>query len=474
MTREIKKGPGNKLIKNIVSMFTGSFASKLLTFFLVPLYTSVLSTTEYGISDLIFTTVTLLMPVFTLTIYEPMLRFALDNGSDKNKIFQSGMVVALSGFIILLFLSPLLFLVESIRPLYFLCILYYFSTILYQCLSYYIRGIGKVNIFTIGGVSHTIFLIGLNILFLLVLKFGIVGYLLAYSISSLLSCVVIFFWGKLWIYCHPWRKPDWHYIKGMIRYSVPLIPNAVSWWVSNSSDRYMLTLINGVSVSGIYAVSYKIPSIIHTLSYIVNAAWQLSSVEEFGSESSKRKYEDINDKLFSTLAIGTSVIILFTRVFAQLLYKNEFYSAWKYVPVLAITVIFSSMCGFFETVFKAAKNTKQLFFTTLIGAISNIILNIPLILFWGAYGAAIATLISYIIVYIMRVTQSKRIFDFDIHLKKFVISIALLFGEALLISLNINIATYLAGVILILEVLINHKLILDFKNLVLHYIKHDR
>ena len=427
-----------KLLKDIAYMFTGSFASKFLSFLLVPLYTSVLTTEEYGICDLIFTSVALLLPLFTLVIYEPMLRFSLEEESDKQQILSIGFSVGFIGFLLLLLISPTILLIGKIRDYYWYCIAYYFVYMLYMCMSYYVRGIGRVRVYTITGVVNTISLLALNILFLLVFKIGIVGYLLSHILSNLIAVTVAFFSAKLYQHIDLKRRPSIEKAREMLRYSIPLIPNSVSWWISNSSDRYMVSIFAGIAANGIYSVAYKIPTIVNSMATIINAAWQLSAVKDFGSEESKTFYSSVYSKFMSVLLIVGGIVILFTKQIAMVLYRSDFFVAWRIVPILTLAVIFSSMGGFVGTIFTSAKQTKQLMTTTLIGAGANILLNLALIPSYAGYGAAVATLISYFAVFYIRLRQSKNIMQFKRETAKDIVSIVLLCVEATIICLDLE------------------------------------
>ena len=162
-----------KLGLNVIFMTLGNMASKMLSFLLIPLYTSVLSTTEYGVADIMTTTITLLAPIFTIQINEAVMRFCLDKESDKKKILSVGITTVGVGFVVLVLCSPIVFLFENIRLYYGLFLLYYLSSTLYTLLSQYTKGIEKVKAYAIGGVINTIIVITSNILFLLVFKIGI-------------------------------------------------------------------------------------------------------------------------------------------------------------------------------------------------------------------------------------------------------------------------------------------------------------
>ena len=95
------------LMKNTIIFTLGNFGSKLISFFVVPLYTNVLTTTEYGVVDLVVTVVTVAVPVLTLNISESVMRFALDKDADKQKITQIGTGVLLIGMLVGLLVFPI-------------------------------------------------------------------------------------------------------------------------------------------------------------------------------------------------------------------------------------------------------------------------------------------------------------------------------------------------------------------------------
>ena len=70
----------------------------------------------------------------------------------------------------------------------------------------------------------------------------------------------------------------------MLSFSFPLIFSVIAWWINNSSDRYIISFLLGVSSSGLYAVSYKIPNILTMLQTVVFQAWSLSVMDEFDKD----------------------------------------------------------------------------------------------------------------------------------------------------------------------------------------------
>lgn len=399
---------GKKLGKNIGIMAIGTFGSRILTFFLVPLYTSCLTTAEYGIADLITTTISLLYPLFTVTIGEAVLRYSLDRDIDKKQVFTIGLLINVIGFAVLLLCTPIWFRIDFLHNNYIFFLFYYISYVMYQLFSFFSKGIDEIAIYTISGIFQTVTTILINVIALLILNLGIEGYLLSFVFSNSTAAFIIFIFAHLYRYIS-FEKIQKELLREMLIYSVPMIPNSISWWISNSSDKYILKIFSGATITGIYSVSYKIPTILSVFYSVFMSAWRLSSVEDFGSEESCRFHRDIFEKLFDVLALAAAGIILFNRFLAKILYAKDFYIARVYVPVLVIAVMVHGIGEYFGTLYTSAKKTKMLFYSSLMGAIANIVLNFLLIRKYSAMGAAIATLISYFIIVVFRAIHTRTI-----------------------------------------------------------------
>lgn len=429
-----------RLGKNIAFITIGNFASKIMSFFMVPFYTSILTTEEFGTADLMTTTVNLIMPFFTLLISEALLRFALDKENSRAAVFTTGLAVFFGGSSVFLLLSPMVLCFQEIGRYYFLFVLYYIVTVLHTIVAYFTRGIDKVGVYSASGVIHTLAFLLLNIFFLAVVKTGVTGYLCSMIIGSVISTVCLFVGAKLYRYIRP-KAFDKKMLKEMLRYSVPMIPNSLSWWISNSSDKYLLTFICGVSVTGIYSVSQRIPSLFATISTIFMGAWHISAVEDFGSEESKKFFSNVYRCYSAFNLLVVSGMICLTKFLAEILFAKDFFEGWKYVPILLIAFLFHGMSGFLGSIYTAARRTKMLFVSTLIAAVINIVFNIVLIPFVGAYGAAIATLLSYFVIWLVRLIDSRKILKISWNKLSDILSYILLIFQAAIVIADIPVVT---------------------------------
>ena len=228
----------------------GNLGSKLISFLLIPLYTNALTTTEYGVVDLIATVGTVAAPVLTLNICESVMRFALDKDANKEKITQIGTNLLLIGMVVGLVIFPIC---QSFNRISQYSVFVYFYVISLAASQLYLcdlRGKELLVYYSIGNVLHTFFIAALNILFLVVFKGGIEGYLNAYIIANILTATYALIMGKGYR-SFSFSGVDKKLLQRMIRYSIVLIPNSFMWWIMNSSDRVMVSSMVGIAANGI-------------------------------------------------------------------------------------------------------------------------------------------------------------------------------------------------------------------------------
>ena len=263
----------SKLIKNTGVFFIANFGSKILAFLLVRFYTEFLSTQEYGIIDLLTTTSSLAFPIVTLCVTEAVLRFSIDDKDNRGKILTNGLLVAFIGNFVFVFSAPLFVRLDAFADNVWWIYLLTLSNSLYTISAHFSRGIGQSKLFAMSGVVHTILQLGLNILFLAAFSWGIKGYLVASVLANVVTTFFVLIFGKLHIYII--RNIDKKYLKTMLIYAMPLIPNSIFWWMMQSANRYIILYLLSSADNGLYAVANKIPTLITTFSGIFFQAWQI-------------------------------------------------------------------------------------------------------------------------------------------------------------------------------------------------------
>lgn len=422
-----------RLFSNTVIFAIGSFGSKLLVLILVPLYTAALSPEQYGTVDLVAQTANILLPIFTLSVSEAALRFGLDAKSPEQRrtVYTTCLGIVVAGLTLMAAIFPLLARFEYLDGFTIILYIYVWTASLKQLNATYTRSLEKVKLFAFDGILTTFLMIILNIIFLLKLKWGMTGYLLAIILSDLSSSIFLFIAAGLRRYVDP-KRFRLSALRDMLRYCAPLVPTTLLWLVTSISDRFIITYFHGEAMNGINTVAYKIPTIITTVFTMFSQAWNMSAIQENGSEGREEFYTSVfklNSSFMYLLAAG---ILLINRPLTYIWVNPNYHEAMLYSPILTLATVFTCFNVFLGSVYIAEKKTKRSFITSLAAGIINIILNFLLIPKFGIYGAAGATFAAYFAVFFFRLFDTSRIIRFRYNLAAILLNTAVLVVMAIL------------------------------------------
>lgn len=410
------KGKYRALIKDVLLFTLSTFLPKAISFFLVPLYTNCLTTAEYGVADLVSTTVSLIIPFLTLDINDAVMRFTIENKDDSRPFKYAFVSVIKSVFIVAaaVAINDIFHLINVDKNIELFFVLNYSFISLYGVCIAYLRATNRVGILSMVSVMITVISICSNILCLLVLKLGLIGYMISGSIGYIIADAFILLYIRADRILRTSTPIDNELKRQMLAYSVPLIAANISWWINSSSDRYIVTALRGVNENGVYSVAYKIPTILQMLQSVFSQAWLLSVFREYKSENGPVYVSRIYELYYIAMSLACSILIVLDIPLAQFLYAKDFYTAWRFVPYLLVSVVFIANAGFFESMLTLQKKSKVVATTTIIGAIVNIVLNYILIYFIGAMGAAIATACGYLVMWVTRIGIVMRDYPFKV------------------------------------------------------------
>ena len=443
------------LLKNTFALALGNFGSKLIVFFLVPLYTNVLTTKEYGTIDLITIISTVLVPIITLNIQEAIMRFMMDKENESNKVLTTGLIMTLVTLLFSILFIPIYKYVPVTSNYSILLSLYMFTFSVSSMCQCYLRGKEKLFEYSIISIIQTLIIAVLNIYFLLVLNAGIRGYIVAYIIAYCMIIILCIIYGK--IFKSFKFDIDKNLQKKMIKYSIFLIPNSLMWWIMNSLDHVMVTSMINLEANGIYAVSYKIPTIIMTLTTIFNQAWMFSAVKEKESLEKNVYTNEIYSVLFNIVVTISLGILLILKPLLTIYVGVSFYSSWMFTPPLIIGSMFLTLATFLSNEYTANKDSIGFLKSSSIGAVCNLLLNFLLIPKFGVFGAAIATCISYISVFVFRCFDTKKYLKIQILNKEKIFAIILLILSSLSIYIENDISNIILCCNLLLYIIVNYK-----------------
>lgn len=287
------------------------------------------------------------------------------------------------------------------------------------------------------GVLSTITTIIFNILYLVVFQWGIVGYVMAIFTADFLSVIFLFTSAKLYRYIR-FKGISRLTVSSMLRYCIPLIPTTMFWWIMNVSDRYIVSHVLGSEANGLFAVSYKVPTIVNLISTIFIDAWQISAFTEQTQLARERFFTKVFRTYQSLLFTAGSGLILFAKLITKLLVSDAFYASWEYIPFLVMATTFSCMVTFLGTVYMTEKKSVFALATTAIGAGINICLNLILIPRYGVNGGAFATFISYFVVFLLRAVHTRKYIKIRWNVFKMLFNTSMLMVQSLILINEIS------------------------------------
>lgn len=401
-----------RLGKNTILVFAGNFSAKLILLLLLPFYTKWLSVEEYGLTDVITVYVTLLLGVATCSIDAALFVFPKGCDKDKQKKYFSSsltfvtfcLAVTAAIFVIIDFVLTYLGQTSnSFADNIWLIYIMLSSQVLQVTIQQFTRSIDKMVVYSTTGILSTICIA--LFAFLLIPKYGVTGYVASISISNIVASLYSFIASKSYRFfeCKSFDMPS---LKTMLLYSIPLIPNSVMWQLVGTLNRPVMEAYLDMHAIGIFAVANKFPSILTMVFNVFLTSWQISILEEYGKEGFAGFYNKIFRFLFVSLIIVLIFITLISKILINIFADSNFFESWKYVSILAIGVLFSSVAGLVGALFSAVKQSKYYLYSTIVGGIIALSLNYLLIPLIGLWGASFSVVFSFLGVALTRLCFS--------------------------------------------------------------------
>ena len=256
-------------------------------------------------------------------------------------------------------------------------------------------------------------------------------------------------------------------IKDLLKYSIPMIPNELSWWIVHVSDRTIISYALGVAANGIYSVSCKFSNILSSIFNIFNLSWQESAALHINDTDKDEFFSNVINKVFNLFICFCIGILACLPFVFELLIKDSYREAYKYVPILLLANIFSVLIGLIGSIYVAKKMTKEVAKTTMIAAIINLTIDIALIKVIGIYAAAISTLVSYMLLAIYRYIDVQKYVKVKIPIKNIVVN-SIIFILVVVLYLYNNIALNVINLLLCIlyAIIVNKELLIEFKKVI--------
>ena len=427
---------------------------------LTPLYTHCLTPEEFGVVELVVQTANLLIPLVSLGINQAVLRFGMDGETDRGYVLTTGLTVNIIGFLLFLLLYPVVRMIPPIGEHALLIYLFVFCSITHYLFAYSIKSMHKATLFTICVIIGTTITVVLDVLFLAVWDMGIVGYVLAISLSDVICSIILIITGKL----HKLIRFDnlkKSITKAMLRYSVPLIPNSALWWITDYSDRYMVTVMVNESANGLYSLAYRLPNMLIMICGIFMDAWQMSVLTEKSRLERQKFFTNVFAMYQSIIFVGASGLILGSKLVTRIMASAEFYASWQYIPTLVMATSMSCFVTFLGTIYVVEKKSKSSLLTTVVGTVVNFGSNWILIPIMGAHGAALATAFSYGLVVLLRAFHTRKYIPIGWNIPRFTANMGLTITQCFVMVFEVPGWPYICSTLFAVVLIINFRLLLN-------------
>ncbi|NME63975.1 oligosaccharide flippase family protein [Clostridium cadaveris] len=450
------------LVKNTLIILFGTLLPKLSGMIVLPVITGYLSKSELGTYDLITTLVSLLLPIITLQIQSAAFRFLIDCRNDNEDTCE--IITNILTFITIVSLFAVIIMTIVMKKFDLLtrsliCI-YFYVDMLLNAVQQIVRGLSKNKLYSISAVITSLFNMIIVLFMLIEMKAGLKGVLIAIIIATITA--IFFIAVKINIFSYfNFKYLSINRLKTMLKYSWPMIPNSLSNWIMNLSDRLVIMQVLGVQVNAIYAVANKLPNVFSSVQGTFVLAWQENASIASKDSDIDEYYSNMFDSVFSILFAIMACLIAMTPILFKLLIRGDYIESYYQIPILYMGMLFSAISSFMGGIYIAHKRTKDVGITTTIAAAINLIVDILLINIIGLYAASISTLVSYFVLAIYRMYDVQKFQRVYYRKKKMIIMCCLLITMCYLCFINkfiLNIFNLILAISL--SILYNKKIIL--------------
>ena len=412
------------LLGNTLVFALGGLAIKAVSLVLMPLYTTALTAGEYGTAELLNSAIEIVLPLLSLGVVEALYRFSIDDDVPKDELFAGSLVVLGGGLVctgVACALGSALWNMEHAGSFFVL----FCSVCVFKATTQLARGLGHVRRFVLYGLINALAMVVSTYLLLVRAHLGVEGYLWSFTIGYLVGGLVAFLGSAEYRLLAPFRF-DRALLRRMLVYSLPLVPNLLSWWLVSVSGRYVVLWGSGVVAAGLFTAASKMPALVNIVASVFQQAWQYSTAREINSPDRGAFFGVVmRGYSLATLTVAGLVIAL-NRPISRVMLQAEFAEGWRYVPLLMLVASFGVISIFFESFYQALKNSGVLMASTALGAVVNVVLGVALVPFMGPWGAGLAGAVAYMLVLVVRARDLRRRINLPIDRLRLTYQLALL------------------------------------------------
>lgn len=410
-----------RLVRDTILYGIAHFGASFLSLLMLPILTRYFHPAEFGTWDLVLTSVSLLAPIISLEMTSATYRWLLEEDEEEKRktIITTGFLQIIRQLIIFNIACILIFAFWKF-PFQSYALIFMNVNIISSFLMQCVRGLRKNVLFATLSLLQSIFVIGMLLTFIFILKLRVESFFYAHILANILIIVIVLFGIRFTHYIQLRKNFSSILVKQYFSYAFPIIPAAISWWIMTMSDRWFILYFIDINANGIYAISLKIAAVLMMVNNVFSLAWKDNVITTFKLREKERFYNKVFILYFRLLAASVILLTLLAKPLINSFIGESYSDAWQYAGILLLATLYHALALFWSSSFHAARKTKAILQSTVIGAILNVLFNLLLTPSFGLYGVAVATVIAFFITWLIRVYLAKQLFNINLRIREFV------------------------------------------------------
>ena len=427
-----------KAFLNTFSIYAiGTIGAKLIAFALMPLYTFFLAKEDMGYFDLSITLIMLMIPFVTFDLRDGAFRYLIDKECPfKPQDTITFIVRTLTrNSVIIVILSVIGYFYLSHLDYYPILVATLIAYSCYEVMIQVVRGMGHTKFFVTIGIINTLLILILSIIFLVVLKWGVLAIFLANLISRIISLIIIECRLHIIKLCIDNRHEyDRQVGRDILKYTIPLLPNVLAWWAIESSSKIFIVGDLGLEYNGIFAIAIKFSNILQIAAGIFYQTWQETAIKEMRSNDHNHFFSRIFNNYFLLLSATVVLATMGLRLIYPYIVADAYQESFIYIYPLFIAVLFHAIGSFLDLAYQCSRKTYRGLPSIISTALLAIVLYYFTISRWGLMGISVSLIISYTYLMIYRLFDTRFCFHITPN-RLFFLSLAILLAGGFVIYL---------------------------------------
>lgn len=422
----------NDFLKNSILFVIASFITKAISFLSMPIFTRMMSAFEYGEVSNFFLWGQLLSTFLCLQLSSGLVSAKMNRGENRFDSYMAGMIRAGSFFagvffaICFIFRFPICKIAE-IKPDYFILLyIYAFSLCLVNMYSGYCIAVGKAKERALFSVIYSAFTVVFGLYFTWQCDLKSMGRIMGNTIV----CTAVSVYILVYFYRRPLdnRKEFIRDIRFGLKFGLPLIPHLIANYINGNIDRIFIIKELGSGQQGVYSVAYSLGIVVLAFADACADAWNpwyYKKTRERSGEEIKRYF------LFYTVTVSIifNSLMLLSPELMRLMSSKEYWSGTACVNYIAFGIFFLFLYRFPLSYEQLCGNTNYVAPATIATALLNILLNRIWIPEFGIEGAAFATAVSYMVLWLLHEIAARKIMKgYNIRIAEYRASVFIVFS----------------------------------------------